>query len=298
MPIEDCFRTGNSSAPLSSWSYDPSKKYLVGIENRTDLDSKNSYTCRFFDIDNNSWNNGMDTTAGQTSINAYGYFFEINGKFYVGTTYGTPWKFGVYDPVTDTWTQLTNPTLPMFKNCCSTRGDNNDAYVLFSDGTLWRYDSVIDSWNQLANPPTFASYGGLISRIGGTLWYFNGTTGHSYDIATNQWTPNATTAPSSHLFSGGIGTSGSLIYYWDNGTFRSFDGAVWNVLANGYGQEGSGSITIGGSNIDVYNGKVYCSAVKIAGKAYGGVGVYDILINTWDILPETDVSLAEGIQVL
>ena len=174
--------------------------------------STESNALGIYDIASNTWSVGAPLTLGGS---AYGLGSVssgvVNGRLYIaggihnGSHSGDSTAAFVYDPVTDTWLQITS--MPSGRNHAAGGVLGNDFYIFsgrqgpnqsspgFSDTFI--YDTIDDSWSFGAPIPTPRSGIGNAPEAGGELYVFGGEVGgpfngaydtvEAYNPATNTW---------------------------------------------------------------------------------------------------------------
>ena len=300
MAVKDIFGpSGTGGGGGGAWAYDPAKTYLTGMGGNTQDATPGSYQVRFYDIVSASWSSDRDTAYGTTGMNNYGWQESVDGKYVICNTYGGPTKMSKYDPVTDTWTVLGVPPMPAFQHMCACSDGATGVYVQVGNADLWHWEMTTDTWTAKTAAPSISIPAASISRIGTDLYLFNGTTVHEYDTVGNSWTANVAAQPSWFFVGGASGSDGTgLIYWWQNNTFKSFDGTTFvNLAASPL--DGAMGITYNTASMAVHDGKVYVPTTALGTDTYAHVSVYDIASNTWDAnLEQTGSSYVKGLFVL
>ena len=299
MSIKDVF---GPTVAAGAWEYNPSTTYLVGMGAGTQYSAAGAYNVRLYSPDDDSWSNDMETAFGTTGVNTATWQCVVDKKLYVCNPYGSQTKFSCYDPSTNNWTVLPNPPLAMFVEIHAVWDGATGIFSVESNGSFRHYETTTGVWSVKANVPSCSAYGSALDRIGQTIYCFDNTTVHSYDIATNVWTPNVSATPVGMNFGkGGTASDGvGPIYWWKDWMWRSFDGAVWTVLANAplpSAVTASFKYPTGA----VLNGKVYMPQTRGASTTgYAEISVYDIASDTWSPTKayQTGYSFGQGILVL
>ena len=117
----------------------------------------------------------------------------IDGRIYVpggwGNGYDQSIALEMYDPATDSWTQLAD--LPFHVNHHATAVYNNALYVFGPDDIALRYDPAADSWAELAPMPE-NRWAGAAATLGDYIYFLGGSGSSSdllrYDPAGDSWT--------------------------------------------------------------------------------------------------------------
>lgn len=309
MSIKDVFGSDGGGA-AAAWQYNPAKRYLTGMGVGTQYAVPGSYQVRFYDIEDAVWSGDNDTALAPTGSNVYGWQAVINGKYFIYNMYsgGVTVKLASYDPVTNAWTSLPNPPLPMWVHSASCGDGVTGVYVATGSPSFFHFESTTNVWTTLAQPPGFAAPVALLSRIGQFVYAFTNATVHRYDTASNTWTANVATMPNNWNYGyGACGGDGTGPIYWKgygyNNNFRSFNGTTFTLLAAGPVTAAPGfseqQNLFNGSMMTVHNGKVYVPASVTGSNTYSEIHVYDIASNSWDPkLDQTGQAFTKGIFLL
>jgi len=137
--------------------------------------------------------------------------FSINGYGYIGSgahcntgIYGSA-DFWKYDPVQDSWSQITS--LPLFLQSSCAFAINGKGYLVGGtymapnapNAILYEYDPVLNSWTQKSTYPLTGPYAGTAVVLNGMAYIGTGQVQnlgltndfYCYDPAANTWTPKA-----------------------------------------------------------------------------------------------------------
>lgn len=116
----------------------------------------------------------------------------IDGRIYVpggwGNGYSQSTALEMYDPVSDTWTELAN--LPFHVNHQATAVYQNALYVFGPEDSALRYDPASDTWTELAPMPE-NRYAAAAVTLDDYLYVVGGSGSTSdllrYDPASDSW---------------------------------------------------------------------------------------------------------------
>jgi hypothetical protein len=300
MPIKDVFGTATAAPPApAGWAYDPAKTYLTGMGGNTQDATPGSYQVRLYSPVDDEWSGEEDTGFGTTGTNNYGWQAVTNKKYIICNAYGSPGKMSKYDPGSDTWTLLGVPPMALFQHNCACSDGITGVYVQEQNLKLWHWEETTDTWTALLAAPSISIPATSIARIGTKIYMFTASTVHEYDIPGNTWTANVAAQPSWFFVGGSSGSDGTgLIYWWQNNSFKSFDGTTFVVLAASP-LDASAGISFNTANMAVHGGKVYVPTTALGASTYAHVSVYDIASNTWDAnVKQTGQSHLKGLFVL
>ena len=167
-----------------------------------------------------SWTQKNDFPGGARCASAA---MVCNGKAYIcgGLSYmmfyDDMWE---YAPLTDTWTQKADIPVGVIQqasafaignNCYVVFGKDNDLAV-FND--LWKFNTITNTWSQMAEypgPPRVAGAAFAINGVGYAGFGFEGLVQygdfHSYDPATDEWTPVVGVPGNAAIYDAGLATA-------------------------------------------------------------------------------------------
>jgi hypothetical protein len=175
------------------------KVYVIGGRTYS-ADQNPSIINEVYDVQTGTWQTKQPMTMGRMFIEAN----VINGKIYIlgGVINETDFTNTntVYDPVTNTWTEIASSPSSLNRYCsCSF----DDKIYVFNDRTSI-YNSKTDSWTQGQSPPQEFKYSGIGATTGQyapkKVYVMGGMKGNSvvgmkpqtynyaYDPATDSWT--------------------------------------------------------------------------------------------------------------
>src|SRR3989339_318741 len=155
----------------------------------------------------------------------YGAATYANSNIYVLRGYNTK-TFYTYDPVSTSWTQLTDAPGNIYYGSSMLFDGNDSIYVSQGGGQygFFKYTISTNTWNSSLTQPTVAwSYGASLVRVGSdTIYAFSGgsTSFLKYTISADDW--GNMSAPPYAV------TSGAGLYY-DGSTY------IWAVTGGGSG---------------------------------------------------------------
>jgi N-acetylneuraminic acid mutarotase len=118
--------------------------------------------------------------------------FEIFGKLYVaGGKEGDPAAIRRYDPLTNSWTNLTGAPIPITAELASFTYQNRQ-YFVNSDKVIWAFDPIANTWvNFETYPDTLGEGYGMAQVIGNKAYiglYRKSQTIWELDLVSKKWT--------------------------------------------------------------------------------------------------------------
>lgn len=167
--------TSTEANPSHQYNGNGNYEVVLSANNENNND-KHSVTLEISDFKKGSWTKIEDFPGGKRTKALQ---FKLNGKYYVGfggvgyLDYTTDlWE---YDPVTDTWSNKSDPPAPVDGGVSFVVGDyayigQGESYLTPSK-RFWKYDPVTDTWTQLKD---FPGYGGHTTITGASAFSHEG----------------------------------------------------------------------------------------------------------------------------
>lgn len=170
--------------------------YIVGGNEGSSVSSGSIFA---YDLASDAWTTKAAMLAGRSSPGAG----AVNGKIFVfggGNYWGAVTSTEVYDPATNTWTNLAPMNHPRGGGVPASGAVNGMLYAAGGDtsGTTEVYDPVSNTWTDVAPMPSPRFYVGG-AAIGSVLYVVGGhnasgtvdNTVYAYDTASNTWSTKA-----------------------------------------------------------------------------------------------------------
>ncbi len=276
-------------------------------------------TGSIFDPVSNSWSE-MTTTGApspKSSLGKYGVWTGSKFLVWGGQDGGPSVHFlnngGLYDPETDSWTNISTINAPIGRTGHSVLWTGSKAVVVFgllstlsdADNTGGVYDPSTNTWTTMSTtgaPIGTANAaavwtGSKVITFGG----YNYTTGFQntagvYDLTANSWTKgttvNAASSRSHHSF---VWTGSKLIVFGGTDTFTSAmnSGGIFDPMANSWTATSTTSTPVRAYHWAVWTGSkmLVWGGVDWGAGAAGALNIgriYDPYSNTWTAMSSTN----------
>lgn len=255
---------------------------------------------------------------------------EVNGKLYVfggyiNSSFQATTRSDVYDPATNTWTQIADLPLPITHAGVAVDGDTiyvaggyvGDPPSSLSTAKVFKYNVTTNTWSQVRSLPEARGAGGLVV-IGRELHFFGGHNVNRTQDKRSHWVFNLDNAtgwiskaplpnPRNHF---GYTVNNDQIYviggqYLKDDTFRNqSDVHAYNRLTNTWRKVASLPVARSHTHTSTFvrNGKI----IIVGGRANGStrpvladVTEYDPTLNQWVALaPLPDVRQAAAAKLI